>query len=148
MLDTAALIARIHADTKRFAIYEIESGRIRSFYDGIDGELSLMTPDGLAGIEVARDIRQDIHWIDGGSVALRPSLAFDRTEILADDVDAARLTLDRPFTATVDGTRYDIDEPTEAGIYELAITSPMPADYPVEIDVWPYLPLSTRIIAR
>lgn len=78
----------------------------------------------------------------------RPTLTgFDKQAIAADDTDAATLHLPEPFTAEIDGTEYRIDEPNAAGVYELAITSAMPATYKVAIRHFPFLDFETEITA-
>lgn len=92
------------------------------------------------------------HWVDITREPLgiwpRPSMAgFDKLEIAADDAEAAVLTLPEPFTAEVDGVEYQIDVANDAGEYELAITSAMPASYRVTITHFPYLDYSAEIVA-
>ncbi|WP_342234660.1 hypothetical protein [Inquilinus sp. OTU3971] len=79
-----------------------------------------------------------------GAVEARPSLPeFDQTEIAADDTDVATISgLPDPCTVIVDGVAHAI----EGG--SLALSSPMPATYVVEIKHWPYKEARYEIVAR
>jgi hypothetical protein len=72
-------------------------------------------------------------------------LAFDRLEIAADGVDRAVLALREPFRVTVEGTKFQVDDPDGDGAYALVLVSTMPAVYRVGIDHWPYLPFQAEI---
>lgn len=74
----------------------------------------------------------------------RPSLAFDKTSIVADGEDTATLTgLPDPCTVIVDDEAYEVTGGT------LEIASDMPAVYRIEIeDPFPYLPFVAEITAH
>ena len=106
-------------------------------------------PD-LAVVDQDSDLDLDYVDLTGDEIMVRrrPVLAgFDKLLIAADDTAAATLHLPEPFTAEIDGTEYRIDEPNAAGVYELAITSAMPATYKVAIRHFPYLDFETEITA-
>lgn len=71
----------------------------------------------------------DTHMVVDEQLVPRPTLAFDKTTILADDQDKATLTgLPDPCTVLVDDTPYEVTGGT------LEITSDMPATYEIEIE--------------
>lgn len=79
-----------------------------------------------------------------GAVEARPTLPeFDQTEIAADDTDVATISgLPDPCTVIVDGVEHVV----EGGV--MAVSSPMPATYVVEIKHWPYKEARHEIVAR
>ena len=96
-----------------------------------DGQGVLVTDDGDGG---------ELFYCPGGVLTARPTLAFDKTAIAADGSDVATLAIDGPFTVTIDGVEYEVEDVLE-------IASDMPATYRVEIDHFPYLPLDVEIVA-
>src|SRR5690349_6124977 len=57
----------------------------------------------LAWMEVPPDFVQAGKYVADGVMMARPVMAFGKLAIAADDLDEAKLVLDRPFTADVDG---------------------------------------------
>jgi len=85
--------------------------------------------------------RPDTHYVANGVIVERPSLpAFDKTAIIADDIDMATLVLPEPMDVTIDGTLYP-------AVGTLELSAAMPATYVVEIDHFPYQPLRAEIVA-
>lgn len=84
------------------------------------------------------------HYVLEGEVIERPTLAFDKTEIIADGQDSATLaSLPAPCTVLVDGDPHEIT----GGRIEMVTT--MPGVYVIEIeDPFPYRPFRAEVIAH
>lgn len=88
----------------------------------------------------------ELYHVKNGYPLPRPVqlLQVSKTEIIADDTDAAMISgIPEGATVLLDGAAlYDF----EGG--SLAVTSPMPATYQVRVECWPLLPFEVEIIAR
>lgn len=115
-------------------------------------------PPGMEAVQTGGD--PDLSWkvvpsgfaqagmfVADGVLTARPAMAFGKLAIAADDADEARLVLDRPFAAEIDGQVFQVSDPDEAGDYVLALTSPMPAAYRVRVLEWPYQDYETMVVA-
>jgi hypothetical protein len=134
----------------RWCRYDLSTGRPVNYGHCSEPDYPLQAVAGFGLI--AADVDPDVHYIDVSATphkrAARPALAgFSKLSISANNSDTARLTVDRPFGATIDGVRYDISTPEKKGVYALDITASIPATYRVDIDAWPYLPYSATITA-
>jgi hypothetical protein len=131
----------------KLCVYEIATGRVRFNVDCPDDHAEAQTRDhdDLDYLVVTADVNGNTHYVRGDRIVPRPVLAFDRLEIAADGVDRAVLALREPFRVTVEGTKFQVDDPDGDGAYALVLVSTMPAVYRVGIDHWPYLPFQAEI---
>lgn len=129
-----------------FAIVD-DAGAILSLYRGPYGEeLDRNVPEGARAVRadhVPATACQAWHAV-GDEVVPRPAMAFDRTTIVADGTDAATLTLDRPFTITVEGTPHSVEEAP----FTATLRASMPTTYRVRVECFPYLDLEAEIVAH
>lgn len=134
-----------------FTRYDPATGKIHS-------KVNCHHSDYLANVElypdfavVDQDCDLDLDYVDLTGepyVRRRPVLAgFSKLAIAADDTDETVLVLPEPFTAEIDSKSYLIDDPNVAGVYALALTSPMPATYKVSVKHFPYLDYEAEIVA-
>lgn len=125
---------------ENFTIYEPTTGQILRSGACIASDLELQLQEGEALVLGSSD---DLtHYVLDGEIVDRPTFSISKTEIVADDVDEAVIAnLPDPVTITVDGVPYEVAGGT------LAITSPMPAAYKIEIDHWPYRPFKVEVVA-
>lgn len=128
----------------QFSVYDLASGRV--LWNGSctqPEDIQLQVTEEWGVIE--KTIDPQTHYIaPSGEELDRPSLeGFDKTAILADDADTAKIEgLPIPCVVRVDGIDYVVAD----GTFEL--TSSMPASYVVEIDHFPYLPFKQEITAQ
>lgn len=134
---------------KKICVYELGTGKVRWTVDVPEAMAEAQTAghDDLDQIEVTDQVNGRTHYILDGVVTARPVMAFGKLAIAADDADEAKLVLDRPFAADVDGQVVEVTDPDEAGDYVLALTSPMPAAYRVRVIEWPYQEYDTMVVA-
>lgn len=123
-----------------FTIYNPLTGEILRSGSCVESDVELQIQPGEALVlGASNDV---LHYVLNGEIVDRPSFNISKTEIVADDLDEAVIAdLPDPITVTVDGVAYEVTGGS------LAITSPMPATYNIEIDHWPYLPFSTEVTA-
>jgi hypothetical protein len=118
----------------------------------VTGDPDWIEPNRLADEAIAAHdgpVDPAAQYVVNGAVVDRPALPlFDRTTIAAGGTDAAVLAVDRPFTATVDGTAQAVDTADPDGVYRLEFTALVAAEYRVAIDAWPYLPASFTVTAE
>lgn len=123
-----------------FTIYDPATGWIKRTGYCIAGDLELQVQPGEALVLGYSD--DDFNYVLDEVILDRPAFTISKTEIVADDTDEAVITgLPDPVEVKIDGTAYEITGGT------LALSSPMPATYKVEIDHWPYLPFSVEVTA-
>lgn len=122
--------------------HDLETGRILTFRQLPRAEFGPQVPsDGAAFLEVDGFVDPGLFYLTDGALVARPALdGFDRLTIAADDVDAAQMTLPEPMTVHVDGQPYG---PTDT----VAITSPMPGSYVVEIRHFPWQDFRAVVVA-
>jgi hypothetical protein len=134
---------------KKICVYELATGKPRWTVDVPEAMAEAQTAghDDLDQVEVSDTVNGRTHYILNGVVTARPAMAFGKLAIAADDADEARLVLDRPFAAEIDGQVFQVSDPDEAGDYVLALTSPMPAAYRVRVMEWPYQDYETMVVA-
>lgn len=112
----------------------VHNGEGRILHSGVapdeDGALlQIEGPDEYLLLTDEVEVDGDLYRIVAGEIVERPTLAFDKTTILADGEDKATLTgLPDPCTVLVDGTPYEVTGGT------LQVTSDMPATYEIEIE--------------
>jgi hypothetical protein len=134
--ESPVIVGNLHA------IYDPASGRIVGSYHGPEEEagwqrqhwpgMEFVSTD-LAAVDPAT---QMVGEAVGGAAMIRarPVLpAFNKTEIVADGTDTARIKrLPFGITVLIDDQPYTLTDDV------LEITAAMPATYHVVIDVWPY----------
>lgn len=121
---------------------DLATGRIVSFRQLPRAEFDLQVPaDGAAFLEVDGFVDPGLFYLTDGALVARPALdGFDRLAIAADDEDAAQMTVPEPMTVHVDGQAYG---PTDT----VAITSPMPGSYVIEIRHFPWQDFRAVVVA-
>lgn len=127
-----------------YAIYDVATGRIRQVTT-CDAEFLDIQPigPGQSAREVSEDVNNADDYMEGGFPVPRPTLAFDKTTIVANGVDEAVLAnLPNPTTVLVDGAEHVVTD----GTFELSAI--MPATYVVEVpDPFPYLSYRAEVVA-
>lgn len=122
--------------------FDLATGRIVSFRQLPRSGFDLQVPaPGAAFLEVDGFVDPGLFYLTDGALVARPALdGFDRLAISADDEDAAQMTLPEPMTVHVDGQAYG---PTDT----IAIASPMPGSYVVEIRHFPWQDFRAVVVA-
>lgn len=123
-------------DPATLVVYDPD-GRIIQISNGLFREMqttSVMMPHSSLIEYPYVEVTHDHHYVSAGSVHPRPSLPeFDKTAILADDIDTATIVgLPDPCTISLDGVEYLVN----GGVFE--ISSPTPGSFEVIINQWPY----------
>ena len=136
-----------------WARYDPETGRIRGVgncdHTDYDGNRGMFPGDAFAIGKADLDADYVDIGADPPAITRRPDMpTFDRVLIAAGGDDAAVLAVDRPFTATIDGTAQAVDTADPDGLYRLEFAASIAAEYRVEIDAWPYLPASYTVTAE
>lgn len=128
-----------------YALFEIATGRIE--HVGASSTLADVVAEGRRpGHDIVligdASCAPSTHYVRDDALAPRPACpGFDRVQIRADDIEAARLDLGQPFSALIDGVAHEVED----GVLE--ITSAMPATYMVEVRAWPYQDYDVEIVA-
>lgn len=129
------------------AIYDLSDGRILWTTTCQEENVAYQEhPDIPSGrVECSEAVNGQDHYVDTSgevpAIVDRPTLAFDKTEIVADGVDVAKLVLPDPCNVEIDGVVHTI----EGGLLELTAT--VPARYRVRVDQFPYRQLDVEIVA-
>lgn len=127
-----------------FAVFDIASGRIESVggASSLEGARLQGRRAGQDVVLVAGPVTSQTHYVVNDALAPRPLCpVFDRVQIRADGIEAARLDLGQPFSALVDSVPYEVAD----GVLEIATA--MPATYKVRVCAWPYQDYEVEIVA-
>jgi hypothetical protein len=127
------------ANAVRFVLYEEASGRIVQSGFCAPFDLHHQGGVGLSRLDgVAADLTKE--YVVGGWVIPRPVLSgFDRTNIIAGGVDAARMNVPPGCLVKIDGVEHIVDDG------EIVLASAAPGVWRIDIDHWPYMPFTAEI---
>lgn len=107
----------------------------------VDPNIATYNPEFVNGEAI--EVTKETHWVNNGVVELRPTMAFDKTAILANGTDAAVLTLDRAFTIYID----DVPTTISSSPYQVTLKTTVPASYVIKVECFPYKILTTKVVA-
>lgn len=130
---------------KDYVVFEVQTGRIIQSMSISPAALEIAQSDLAQGSDIAEgqgDFMAD--YVKNGQIVPRPIITISKTEIVADDVDAAVIeNLPDICDIFIDGVEYTV----QGG--RLEITSAMPATYKVFVpERFPRRELTVEIVAK